>query len=138
MVGYIVIFTSYGVAMYYNILLAYSYRLVFTSFSNPLPFVGEQLTENTYFVQEVLDKSTGIQEFGEINWQLVFLYVLSLVVVYQCIKRGLKIGSRILILTVIVPYFFLIMMAVRGWFLSGSEIGIKYLFEPDWSELLGF
>lgn len=49
MAGYIVIFTAYGVAMYYNLLLAYSFRLVFTSFSNPLPFIGEKLTENTYF-----------------------------------------------------------------------------------------
>lgn len=40
-------------------------------------------------------------------------------------------------MTVIVPYLFFIVLMVKGFFLSGSELGIKYLLEPDWSKLLG-
>jgi NSS family neurotransmitter:Na+ symporter len=49
----------------------------------------------------------------------------------------LKITGKILIVTVIVPYLFFIVLMVKGFFLSGSELGIKYLLEPDWSKLLG-
>lgn len=35
----------------------------------------------------------------------------------------------------ILPYVFFVMLAIRGLFLSGSELGIKYMFEPDWSKL---
>lgn len=40
MAGYVVIFLAYGVAVQYNVLLAYSYRIIFTSFSDPLPFLN--------------------------------------------------------------------------------------------------
>ena len=33
----------------YNILLTYSYRFMFTSFTYPLPFAEESITDNRYF-----------------------------------------------------------------------------------------
>jgi hypothetical protein len=48
------------IACYYNILLTYSYRFVFTAFSDPLPFLGESPTENTFFNEEILGRSAGI------------------------------------------------------------------------------
>lgn len=41
MVGYIIIFIAFGISVYYNTLLTYSYRYIFVSFIHPLPFLGE-------------------------------------------------------------------------------------------------
>lgn len=60
MFGYYVIFMAMHIACYYNILLTYSYRFVFTAFSDPLPFLGESPTENTFFNEEILGRSAGI------------------------------------------------------------------------------
>jgi SNF family Na+-dependent transporter len=38
MFGYIIILITLGISIYYNVLLAYSYRYIFVSFETPLPF----------------------------------------------------------------------------------------------------
>jgi SNF family Na+-dependent transporter len=40
MFGYIVIFVVFYISTYYNLLLTYSYRFVFTAFIHPLPFMN--------------------------------------------------------------------------------------------------
>ena len=43
------LFICFHFAGYYNIILAYSYRFLFSSFSSPLPFADESALENNYF-----------------------------------------------------------------------------------------
>jgi solute carrier family 6 serotonin transporter-like protein 4 len=42
MFGYFCIFIAYNIATYYNTLLAYAYRYIFTAFLDPLPFIDEK------------------------------------------------------------------------------------------------
>jgi SNF family Na+-dependent transporter len=44
MFGYVVIFLAFNMSTYYNVLLTYSYRFIFTAFINPLPFINESPT----------------------------------------------------------------------------------------------
>lgn len=60
MFGYTIILIPLGVAVYYNTLLTYSYRLIFVCFLNPLPFLNEEPTSNEYFRNNILHKSSGI------------------------------------------------------------------------------
>lgn len=84
----------------------------------------------------MLQKSASINEYGSINVPLMLCYLLSLFICYYCISRGVKVGARIVFFTVLLPYLFIGVLAVRGLSLEGSELGIQYLFEPDWSKLL--
>jgi SNF family Na+-dependent transporter len=84
----------------------------------------------------VLHKSKSIEEYGSINFPLAFFFLLSLYICYECIKRGVKVSGSILIFTVVLPYVFITALTIRGWQLEGSELGIQYLFSPDWSKLL--
>lgn len=41
MFGYLVVFMAFNISLYYNLLLTYSYRFIFTAFVSPLPFLNE-------------------------------------------------------------------------------------------------
>lgn len=60
MIGATFLLVCYHLAGYYNIILAYSYRFIFSAFSNPLPFSQESPLENHYFSETVLHKSGSI------------------------------------------------------------------------------
>jgi SNF family Na+-dependent transporter len=60
MFGYFVIFIAFNISIYYNLLLTYSYRFILTAFVDPLPFMNEQPTDNTYFNEVVLHRSSSI------------------------------------------------------------------------------
>jgi SNF family Na+-dependent transporter len=47
--GFVVVLVSFMISTYYNLLLAYSYRYIFASFSDPLPFANEATADGTYF-----------------------------------------------------------------------------------------
>lgn len=59
MLGYIGTLISFNICLYYNILLVYAYRYLFTGFNNPLPF-GFEDTKDSYFNEHILNKSTDI------------------------------------------------------------------------------
>jgi SNF family Na+-dependent transporter len=66
---------------------------------------------------------------------LFALYTLSLFICYIIVKNGVKTSGKVAIFTALSPYFFFIVLAIRGIFLDGAIEGIKYLFVPDFSKL---
>jgi SNF family Na+-dependent transporter len=63
MVGVMFMLNSLHLSSVYNVLLTYSYRFIFTSFSTTLPFATEEITDNTYFRETILNKSDSISSF---------------------------------------------------------------------------
>lgn len=49
MLGITFLLSSYHLSGYYNIILTYSYRFLFSAFSDPLPFADETPFQNNYF-----------------------------------------------------------------------------------------
>lgn len=60
---------------------------------------------------------------------------MSLFICYMIVKKGVKTSGKIVIVTSLMPYFFFIILAVRGMFLDGALDGIKFLLIPDFSKL---
>ncbi len=54
MIGVAIMINSLHLSSIYNLLMTYSYRLIFTAFSTTLPFTQEAITDNTYFRKTVL------------------------------------------------------------------------------------
>ena len=135
MLGATFLFVCYHLAGYYNIILSYSYRFIFSVFSNPLPFAEESPSENVYFAETILHKSGSINEFEAINPALFFLYIFSLYVCYLVIKNGVKTSGKIIMFTAMMPYVFFFILLIRGLFLSGAGTGLKYLLLPDFTKL---
>lgn len=49
MLGITFLLTCYHFAGYYNVIMTYSYRLIFPAFEVPLPYAEESPFDNTYF-----------------------------------------------------------------------------------------
>ena len=91
---------------------------LFTSFSVVLPWEIEQenytnldsnLIERTssYFYDHVLGSTVPMGEIGSINFKNVFFFFLTWVIIYFCIKNGIKQTGYIAYFTVISPYVLL-------------------------------
>jgi SNF family Na+-dependent transporter len=46
-----------------------------------------------------------------------------------------KVAGKIVYFTALFPYFVLVVLGIRGFFLNGSEIGLSYFLKPDLSVL---
>jgi len=70
---------------------------------------------------------------------LVTPVVASLIVVwglmYLCICRGVKTLSRVVLLTVPLPWIMLMILTIRGLTLPGAARGLNFYLDPNWSEL---
>mgnify|MGYP002632236207 CR=1 FL=1 len=60
---------------------------------------------------------------------------LAYVMTYFTTWKGLKSMGKIIYVTVLLPYVILMILLIKGLTLEGSGIGLKYLFNPDWSKL---
>lgn len=74
-------------------------------------------------------------DFGEFNPKIYLGYVVSMICVYFCIFKGIKLSGKITIYTAIAPYILLMILLMRGVFLDGAFDGLIYLLKPDLSKL---
>ena len=100
-------------------------RKLTTSLSKPYTNSSVPVTQE-YFNNEVLSKSSGIEDYGSIRIRLAACAIFCWFVIYACIFKGAKVMGKVVYLTVIVPYFLLIVMLIRGLTLEGAIIGIEY------------
>ncbi|CAG5123513.1 unnamed protein product, partial [Candidula unifasciata] len=89
-----------------------------------------------FFIENVLEKSSGIDEQGVMRWQLLLILLLCWVVVYFCIWKGPKSTGKVVYFTATFPYLVLVILLVRGVTLPGSLDGIYFFIKPQWSLLL--
>jgi SNF family Na+-dependent transporter len=64
--------------------------------------------------------------------------VVSWVVVYFCIWKGVQSTGKIALFTVLAPYVLLSVLLIRVCFLDGFGAGLVFLFKPDFKKLLTF
>lgn len=74
-------------------------------------------------------------DFGEFNPKIYLGYVVSMICVFFCIFKGIKLSGKITIYTAIAPYILLMILLIRGVFLDGAFDGLIYLLKPDLSKL---
>jgi|688.fasta_scaffold160616_3 hypothetical protein len=120
MVGIMFLLNSLHLSSVYNILLTYSYRLVFSAFNVPLPFRDEPITDSKYFNEVILQKSSSIEEFEAINPFLFVLYIASLLICHHIVKNGVKASANIILVTATSPFILIFVLLVRGLFLDGA------------------
>ena len=74
------------------------------------------------------------------SWQLTLCLLLSWLLVYACVVKGVKSSGKAVYFTATFPYLILIILLIAGALLSGADIGLVAFFKPDVSEffLLSF
>eukprot|EP00794_Sanderia_malayensis_P003630 gene3630-4144_t len=89
-----------------------------------------------YWNHKVLDISSGVEEIGQIRWQLVLTLLVAWIVVYFCMWKGIKSVGKAVYFTATFPYVILIILLVRGLTLPGAVDGILFYIKPQFKRLL--
>ncbi|XP_037642347.1 sodium- and chloride-dependent GABA transporter 2-like isoform X6 [Sebastes umbrosus] len=143
--------------MYYIIILAWAFLYLFSSFHTVLPWASCNNTWNTencvdyghndsiyghinenatspvreFWQRRVLGLSGGIEEMGSVRWDLAGCLLLSWIICYFCIWKGVKTTGKVVYFTATFPYVMLIVLLIRGLTLPGAVDGIRYYLSPD-------
>ncbi|XP_005808839.2 sodium- and chloride-dependent GABA transporter 2-like [Xiphophorus maculatus] len=143
----------------YIIILAWAFFYLFSSFSSDLPWAScgnywnsdscfdnrlnlslESRLNTTLPVVEfwqhrVLKISGGIEEVGGLRWELALCLILSWIICYFCVWKGIKSTGKAAYFTATFPYVMLFILLIRGVTLPGALDGIIYYLYPDISRL---
>uniref|UniRef100_A0A668UC37 Transporter n=1 Tax=Oreochromis aureus TaxID=47969 RepID=A0A668UC37_OREAU len=127
--------------MYYIIILAWAFLYLFSSFRAELPWASCHNSWNTtcsFFHarwRRILGLSDGIDNIGNIRWDLALCLLLAWVLCYFCIWNGVKTTGKVVYFTATFPFVMLVVLLVRGLTLPGAKDGIMFYLYPDPSRL---
>ncbi|XP_062860366.1 sodium- and chloride-dependent GABA transporter 3-like [Trichomycterus rosablanca] len=146
--------------MYYIIILAWALLYLVLSFKSQLPWTSCDNYWNTdacvvigsnsnmtqkinstsaaaeFWERRVLSLSKGIEDLGEVNWELLLCLIVMWVLCYFSIWKGVKSTGKVVYLTAIFPYVMLVVLLIRGLTLPGALQGVIFYLYPDFSRLL--
>ncbi|XP_070701920.1 sodium- and chloride-dependent GABA transporter 2-like [Pempheris klunzingeri] len=145
-------------AIYYIVILAWAFLYLFSTFHTVLPWASCNNTWNTencidnnqndsfhdqnatssveeFWQRRILGLSAGIEEVGSIRWDLAGCFLLSWIICYFCIWKGVKTSGKVVYLTATFPYLMLIVLLIRGLTLPGAADGIRFYLSPDVTRL---
>lgn len=143
--------------MYYIVILAWALLYLFSSFQSELPWASCNNTWNTancvdfrlhrtsngslslsatssveeFWQKRILGLSVGIEEMGSIRWDLAGCLLLSWIICYFCIWKGVKSSGKVVYFTATFPYLMMFALLIRGVTLPGAVDGIRFYLWPD-------
>ncbi|XP_058260011.1 sodium- and chloride-dependent GABA transporter 2-like isoform X2 [Hemibagrus wyckioides] len=142
--------------VYYIIILAWAFLYLFFSFSSELPWANCKNSWNTEYCMEfnknnmtdnipdkitspvvefwekrILGLSVGIEEIGNVRWELALCLLLAWIICYFCVFNGVKSTGKVVYFTATFPYLMLMVLLVRGLTLPGAISGITFYLYPD-------
>ncbi|XP_059819520.1 sodium-dependent proline transporter [Hypanus sabinus] len=142
------------VSLYYNVIIAWTFYYLGSSFQNPLPWSCEapdnlQLCQNLTSNQSDLSASevfwnervlglpgsTGLGDPGPVRWQLAVCLLAAWVFIFLCCLKGIRSSGKIVYITATFPYVVLIVLIIRGATLQGSLRGVQFYLSTNWKRL---
>jgi len=118
------------IVIYYSTILAWSWVYLWNSFKIAWGNNAEQ-----FFVENVLQRSSGPGEIGAPIWYLVIGMALTWLAIYFILRKGVRNVSKVVLITVPLPMILLVVLLIRGLTLPGAMEGIRYYLTPDFSKL---
>ncbi|KAJ8347231.1 hypothetical protein SKAU_G00286320 [Synaphobranchus kaupii] len=151
-IGYSSCMVCFFVALYYNVIIAWSLFYLGNSFQYPLPW--EQCPElspnrtvkectssspTSYFwFRKALDITDSIDETGQFNPIMTGCLLAAWALVCLAMIKGIKSSARVMYFSSVFPYFVLLCFLIRGLLLDGASEGLVYMFYPKveiWGEM---
>ncbi|XP_019117953.2 sodium-dependent neutral amino acid transporter B(0)AT2 isoform X1 [Larimichthys crocea] len=142
-IGYSSCVVCFFVALYYNVILAWSLFYLGNSFQYPLPWEQcpkqdnitvkecEKSSATSYFwYRKALDITDSIDETGSFNTYIVCCLLAAWTIVCLGMFKGIKTSVKVMYFSSIFPYVVLFCFLVRGLMLDGALDGISYMFYP--------
>ncbi|XP_017872516.1 PREDICTED: sodium- and chloride-dependent glycine transporter 1 isoform X1 [Drosophila arizonae] len=143
---------------YYSVIISYPIRMLYYSCWKTVPWINCEQSWNSknctkiegvnnttdkfvtpadeFFHLEVLRISSSIAELGTIVWEQLICLLITWIIIFACVVRGIKSVGKVAYFTAPFPYVLLTILFVRGVTLPGAATGIKFFFYPEWHRLL--
>ncbi|XP_031455091.1 sodium-dependent proline transporter-like [Phasianus colchicus] len=154
-VGVGMLVVSSLVSIYYNVIIAWAFYYLGSSFQSPLPWSCDaprnaELCQNAsgsatdasaseaFWNEQVLGvtHSSGLGDPGSVQWLLALCLLAAWLVVFLCMLRGIHSSGKVVYITATFPYLILLILIIRGATLPGSLDGVRFYLSSDWSKLL--
>ena len=118
------------IVIYYSTILSWAWIYLWHSFKLAWGTNPEQ-----FFMETVLQRSSGPGEIGPPIWYLVVGMALTWLAIYLILRKGVRNVGKVVMVTVPLPMILLAILMVRGLTLPGAMDGIRYYLTPDFSQL---
>ncbi|XP_026810590.1 sodium- and chloride-dependent GABA transporter 1-like isoform X2 [Rhopalosiphum maidis] len=89
-----------------------------------------------YWERRVLMLTSGIENIGGMQWELLCLLGVSWILIYTILGKGLSQSGKIVWFIAMFPYLIMGALLIRAVTLEGASEGIRYLVTPRWESLL--
>ncbi|XP_044188014.1 sodium-dependent neutral amino acid transporter B(0)AT2 isoform X1 [Thunnus albacares] len=144
-IGYSSCMVCFYVALYYNVIIAWSLFYLGNSFQYPLPWnqCPIDITTNdtvkecasssptSYFwFRKALNITNSIEESGEFNPIMTGCLLAAWTIVALAMIKGIKSSAKVMYFSSVFPYVVLFIFLIRGLMLDGAMEGITYMFYP--------
>ncbi|XP_029364013.1 sodium-dependent neutral amino acid transporter B(0)AT2 [Echeneis naucrates] len=144
-IGYSSCMVCFYVALYYNVIIAWSLFYMGNSFQYPLPWeqcpidatTNETVREcassspTSYFwFRKALNITNSIEESGEFNPIMTGCLLAAWAIVSLAMIKGIKSSAKVMYFSSVFPYVVLFIFLIRGLLLDGAMEGITYMFYP--------
>ncbi|KAM3591751.1 uncharacterized protein V6R79_006789 [Siganus canaliculatus] len=142
-IGYSSCVVCFFVALYYNVILAWSIFYLGNSFQYPLPWeqcpkqgnvtveeCAKSSNTSYFWYRKALDITDSIDETGSFNPYIVCCLLAAWTIVCLGMSKGIKSSVKVMYFSSIFPYVVLFCFLVRGLLLDGASEGIAYMFYP--------
>ncbi len=137
-VGWWLTILAFIIITYYTVILGYCVLFLIQSihgiFSGSLPWAGSTEIARNHFFQNTLAYADGFKLSG-IRWPILGAMLLSWIMIYLCLFKGVKWVSKVVLITVPLPWIMLIILTIRGLTLDGAITGLHFYLEPHWGKL---
>lgn len=142
-VGWWLVALAFVIITYYVVILGYSMVMLWDSilglFGKALPWAvgtgadGVNAAKGAFF-GDMLGYEESLS-LGALRAPIVISMLVSWALIYFCLFRGVKWVSKVVLITVPLPWLMLFILAVRGVTLEGAATGLSFYLNPDWSKL---
>lgn len=139
-VGWWLVALAFVIITYYAVILGYCVDYLIVSikgfFAESLPWAEDA---PAYFVKTVTpyaEKGENPMTLGAPVPLMVMAMLASWAMIYLCLFKGVKWVSKVVLLTVPLPWIMLLILTIRGLTLDGAITGLEFYLEPRWTKLM--
>lgn len=125
------VLSSFGVAAYYAVIMAWCLLYIFYSLD-----LQWGIDTKDFFFNHVLSVSPTANTIEGFSVPTVFMLLISWIMVYFCIWKGVNSVSSVIQITMPLPIILLVILLIRTLFLPGAMDGIAFFLTPDFNALL--
>ena len=130
-IGWFALLVSFVIVSYYSVVISWVWNYIYYSFT--VAWTGHA---KEFFFGHVLDVSGSIANTGGIVWPVFAGLLLTWVLIYFIIFKGLGVIGKVVSWTVPLPFILLFVLLIRGITLKGAVTGLNFYLDPDFSVLL--